>query len=118
MRKELSKRNSNKHSAITGANLNIAEIPMTTSKDVLDVTTAARAVITNPSNTAPSAIITMTVNRSLDILFKNGTFTRRTVVGCCFGFNRSEFGDTPEKNKKRWHQFDEEKLNDRDIETI
>lgn len=35
-----------------------------------------------------------------------------------FGFDRSMFGDTPKKNKKWWQRIKEEKLKDRDMETV
>jgi DNA polymerase I len=40
-----------------------------------------------------------------------------TVLGY-FGFDRTAFGYAPKKNKKWWQQLNEEKLKDRDIETI
>jgi DNA polymerase elongation subunit (family B) len=40
-----------------------------------------------------------------------------TVLGY-FGFDRTVFGDPPKKRMKWWQQFNEEKLKDRDIETI
>jgi len=35
-----------------------------------------------------------------------------------FGFDRTAFGDPPKKRMKWWQRFNEEKLKDRDIETI
>jgi hypothetical protein len=35
-----------------------------------------------------------------------------------FGFDRAKFGGAPKKNKKWWHWINDEKLKDRDIETI
>ena len=40
-----------------------------------------------------------------------------TVLGY-FGFDRTAFGDAPKKRMKWWQQFNEEKLKDRDTETI
>jgi DNA polymerase elongation subunit (family B) len=40
-----------------------------------------------------------------------------TVLGY-FGFDRTAFGDPPKKRMKWWQRFNEEKLKDRDIETI